>query len=108
VLIGTGAEVAVALAAADTLEADGIATRVVSMPSWELFEEQDETYRAGVLGGDVPRVSVEAAATFGWSRWADSWVGIDRFGASAPGATALDGLGINPGNVVDHARALLA
>jgi transketolase len=107
VLIGTGSEVAVALAAAEELEGDGIATSVVSMPSWDLFEEQDESYRQEVLPAGVPRVSVEAATTFGWSRWADSSVGIDRFGASAPGATVLDELGINPANVVAHARKLL-
>jgi len=108
VLIGTGSEVAVALEAAATLEADGVPTRVVSMPSWELFDEQDQAYRTSVLGDGVPRVSVEAGTTFGWSRFAESSVGIDRFGASAPGATVLDELGINPGNVVEHARALLA
>jgi transketolase len=108
VLIGTGSEVAVALEAADLLTADGVATRVVSMPSWELFEEQPASYRDEVLPVDVPKLAVEAGVTSGWHRWADAAVGIDRFGASAPGAVALANLGINPQNVVEHARALLA
>jgi transketolase len=107
VLIGTGSEVAVALDAATLLEAEGIATRVVSMPSWDLFEAQDEAYRASVFPEGVRRLSVEAASTFGWTRYADDSVGIDRFGASAPGATALDKLGINPTAVVARARRLI-
>ncbi len=108
VLIGTGSEVSVAVEASAVLEGEGIATRVVSMPSWDLFEAQDLAYQTEVLGGDVPRVSVEAASTFGWSRWADASVGIDRFGASAPGATAMAELGITAENVVTYARGLLA
>jgi transketolase len=108
VLIGTGSEVHVCLDAAELLAADGITARVVSMPSWELLEEQDDDYVAGVLPAGVPKLSVEAATTFGWSRWADASVGIDRFGASAPGAVALDKLGINPPNVVSHAKALVS
>jgi transketolase len=107
VLIGTGSEVAVALAAADELAAAGIATRVVSMPSWDLFEAQDDAYRAQVLPREIPTVSVEAASTFGWARYAGASVGIDRFGASAPGAVALDKLGINPAAVVSAARGVL-
>jgi transketolase len=108
VLIGTGSEVAVACEAAERLGAEGVPARVVSMPCWELFEEQPPEYRAEVLPEGVPRVSVEAAATFGWSRWADASVGIDRFGASAPGAVALANLGITPEAVVAAARSLLA
>jgi transketolase len=107
VLIGTGSEVVVALAAADQLSADGIAARVVSLPCWELFEEQSEDYRRSVLDHSAPRVSVEAGVTFGWGRYAHASVGIDRFGASAPGHQALDLLGINPAAVVATARALL-
>jgi transketolase len=77
------------------------------MPSWDLFEDQDTPYRTAVLPPGTPRLSVEAASTFGWSRYADASVGIDRFGASAPGATALDKLGINPTAVVEHARRLI-
>jgi transketolase len=107
VLIGTGSEVSVALEAADQLAADGTSVRVVSMPSWELFEEQSAQYQREVLPAAVPTLAVEAGVTFGWTRWADDAVGIDRFGASAPGAVALANLGINPENVVAHARALL-
>ena len=108
VLIGTGSEVWVCLDAAKELDAAGIPTRVVSMPCWELFEEQDEAYRDSVLPGDVPKLAVEAAASFGWSRWADESVSIDRFGASAPGKIVLENLGFTAGNVAARARALVA
>jgi transketolase len=107
VLIGTGSEVWVCLDAAARLEGDGIPTRVVSMPSWDRFEDQPAEYRRDVLPPGVPRLSVEAAVTFGWSAWADAFVGINRFGASAPGEVVLDKLGINVENVVAHAKALL-
>jgi transketolase len=108
VLIGTGSEVPVALAAAERLEADGVAARVVSMPSWELFAAQDESYRDGVLPPGLPSVAVEAGTTLGWERWADRTIGIDRFGASAPGAEVLERLGITADNVAGAARELLA
>jgi len=107
VLIGTGSEVDVCVRAAETLAADGVAVRVVSLPSWDLFAAQDPAYRDAVLPPGVPRVSVEAGATFGWARWADASVGIDRFGASAPGGLVLDKLGINVEHVVERATALL-
>ena len=107
VLIGTGSEVSVCVAAARRLSADGIRTRVVSMPSWELFAEQDEAYRDSVIPEALPRLAVEAAATFGWERYADEAVGIDRFGASAPGEIVLANLGFTPDNVAARARALV-
>ena len=107
-LIGTGSEVHVCLAAAELLAAEGIDARVVSMPSWELLEEQDEDYIEAVLPSDIPSLAVEASVSFGWDRWADDSVSIDRFGASAPGATALAELGMNPANVAERAKALLA
>jgi transketolase len=107
VLIGTGSEVAVALDAADLLGADGLGVRVVSMPCWELFTEQSDAYRASVLPVGVPTLAVEAGVTQGWREWADAAVGIDRFGASAPGEVALANLGINPANVAAHAVALV-
>jgi transketolase len=107
VLIGTGSEVSVCLEAAAVLDREGIPTRVVSMPSWDRFERQSEDYRREVLPDGVPRLSLEAAATFGWERWADDSIGINRFGASAPGAVALEKLGINVDNVLAHARALV-
>jgi transketolase len=108
VLIGTGSEVSVCVGAAKLLSDSGIPTRVVSMPCWELFEEQDEAYRDSVLAGDVPKLSVEAAASYGWERWADESVAIDRFGASAPGKIVLENLGFTAENVAARARALVA
>jgi transketolase len=105
VLIGTGSEVHVCLEAAAML--DGVAVRVVSMPSWDLFAEQDEAYQDAVLPPEAPTLAVEAAASLGWDRWADDVVALDRFGESAPGAEALDKLGFNPANVASRARALL-
>ncbi len=106
-LVATGTEVAVAVEAAAALFADGIRARVVSMPCWELFEAAGAEYIAEVLPAGRPVVSVEAGVTLGWHRWADATVGIDRFGASAPGGTVLDRLGINPTAVADAARGLL-
>ena len=108
VLIGTGSEVSVCIDAAKDLQGGGIPTRVVSMPCWELFDEQDEAYRDSVLPGDVPKLAVEAAASFGWERWADESVSIDRFGASAPGKIVLEKLGYTAENVTVTARALVA
>ncbi len=107
VIVGTGAEVHLALAAADILAGEGIAARVVSMPSWELFAAQDDGYREGVLSTELPSVSVEAGVTMGWERWVDSAVGIDRFGASAPGGEVLEKLGITAVAVAERVRALL-
>lgn len=108
VLIGTGSEVQLCVEAATELARSGIAARVVSMPSWELFLEQDEDYRLAVLGDGTHRVSVEAGSTFGWSLWAEANVGIDHFGASAPGAELLEKFGMNVANVVEHVHAVLA
>ncbi|CAB4834476.1 unannotated protein [freshwater metagenome] len=107
VLLATGSEVSVCVAAAAELAAEGLVPRVVSMPCWTNFEAQPADYVESVLPAGVPCVSVEAAVTFGWSRWADVSVGIDRFGASAPGDVVMDKLGINSANVAQHARALL-
>ena len=106
-LVGTGSEVSVCLAAADLLVADGLGVRVVSMPCWEDFDLQDEAYQAEVLPAEVPTLAVEAGTSFGWDRWADETVGIDRFGASAPGAVALERLGINAEHVAATALDLL-
>jgi len=106
VLLATGSEVSLCVDAAAELAASGVRARVVSIPSWDRFEAQPADYRASVLPAGVPVLSVEAAVTFGWARWADDSIGIDRFGASAPGATVLDKLGINVANVVARATAL--
>ncbi|MDQ2677621.1 MAG: transketolase [Actinomycetota bacterium] len=107
IVVATGTEVAVAVAAAESLAAGGVPTRVVSLPSWELFEAQDEAYRSSVLPDGVPTVSVEAGVTLGWSRYADASVGIDRFGASAPGGVVLEQLGITADHVAEKVRGLL-
>jgi transketolase len=108
VLIGTGSELAVCTGARDLLAAEGLHVRVVSMPSWDLFEEQTAAYRASVLPAGVPTLAVEAAVGFGWERYADDVVSIDRFGVSAPGATVLEKLGFTPENVAQRARDLRA
>ena len=107
VLLATGSEVAVCLSAAATLADRGVAARVVSMPSWDRFASRGQAARDEVLPPGVPVLSVEAATTFGWQRWADDCIGIDRFGASAPGALAMEKLGINAEHVVDRASALI-
>ena len=81
--------------------------RVVSMPSWELFEQQDEDYKESVLPVDLPTVSVEAGVRMGWERYADAIVSIDRFGASAPGELVLEKFGITPENVARNVHQLL-
>ncbi len=103
-IIATGSEVWVALAAREELD---VPVRVVSMPSWELFEQQDEDYRETVLPEDLPTLAVEAGIAMGWERYADDVVSIERFGASAPGGTVLEKLGITPANVAVHVRELL-
>ena len=111
ILIGTGSEVQLAVEAAEMLAADGVAARVVSMPSWELFAEQDAGYRNEVLPLDVPnRVSVEAGTTFGWERHVGidgESIGLDRFGASAPAPVLFEEFGITVDAVVDAARRVI-
>jgi len=107
VLLATGSEVHLALAARQALQARGVGTRVVSMPCWEAFEALDAGDQDAVLPPGVPTVSVEAGATFGWSRWADAHVGLDRFGASAPAGVLADKLGFRVEDVVDVATGLL-
>ncbi len=107
VLIGTGSEVSLCVEAAALLEQEGIATRVVSLPSWELFEAQDPAYQEWVLPTDLPALAVEAASPFGWERWADDVVGIDRFGASAPGDELMRRFGFTAELVAQRAQELL-
>ena len=111
ILIATGSEVHVALEARGLLSGRGVSSRVVSLPSWELFEEQPESYRADVLPPEIDaRVSVEAAATLGWERYVGlrgAVIGLDRFGASAPGPTVLEHLGFTPERVADEAERVL-
>ncbi|MCA9764095.1 MAG: transketolase [Gemmatimonadetes bacterium] len=110
VILATGSEVSVAVAAASQLDADGIPTRVVSLPSWERFQAQDAAWRERVLPRTLTaRVSIEAASTFGWHAWVGdrgAALGIDHFGASAPGERLFTEFGITPERVVAAVRAL--
>lgn len=108
VLVAAGSEVQHCVAAASTLRAEGIEARVVSLPCWEVFESQDQAYRETVLPADLPAVSIEAGTTFGWSKYANVNIGIDRFGASAPGDVVMEKLGITADAVATAARELLA
>jgi transketolase len=111
ILIATGSEVSLALEAREKLQAEGVATRVVSMPCWELFEEQTQAYRDEILPPSiVARLAVEAGVRQGWERYVGvkgDVICLDRFGASSPGDVALKNLGFNLENVLEHARALV-
>nr|WP_245189009.1 transketolase [Mameliella alba] len=117
ILMATGSEVAIALAARDLLQAEGIGTRVVSMPCWELFEAQDESYRRRVLPPAGPvRVAVEAGVRMGWDRWLcgergsakkSGFVGMESFGASAPAEVLYDHFGITAEAVAEKVKSLL-
>jgi transketolase len=110
ILIGAGAEVWVCVEAAKLLAADGIAARVVSFPSWKIFEEQSAEYKASVLLTGVPKLAVEAGVTVGWWKYVGldgDVIGLDRFGASAPGPRVLAELGFTAENVAAHAKKLV-
>jgi transketolase len=110
VLIATGAEVWLALDAAKLLAADGIQARVVSFPSWKIFEEQTAEYKASVMPAGVPKLAIEAGATLGWWKYVGQEgdvIGLDRFGASAPGPIAMKELGFSAENVAARAKKLI-
>ncbi len=108
VLLATGSEVAVALAAADALQTEGIAVRVVSLPSTSVFDRQDVTYKRALLPDNLPRVAVEAGVTdFWWKYRCDAVVGIDRFGESAPAPDLFKFFGITAENVAATVKAVL-
>jgi len=110
VMIATGAEVHLVVAAAAELTRREVAARVVSMPSWELFETQSMNYREQLLGSGIPRLAVEAGITMGWDRWlgaGGAMIGLDRFGASAPGGVVTEKMGFTVERVVDRALGLL-
>ena len=116
ILLATGSEVSVALAARDLLQAEGIGTRVVSMPCWELFEEQDEAYRKRVLPAGPVRVAIEAGVRFGWDRWLfgergkrekSGFVGMHGFGASAPAERLYKEFGITAEATAEKVKSLL-
>ena len=115
-LLATGSEVSIAMAARDLLQAEGIGTRVVSMPCWELFEQQDEAYRKRVLPGGPVRIAVEAGIRFGWDRWLygergkrekSGFVGMHDFGASAPAGELYAHFGITAEAIAEKAKALI-
>jgi len=110
ILIATGSEVSLIVKAAAELKAVGINASVVSMPSFKLFNEQDEAYKAGLFPEKTPKLAVEAGATMGWYKYVGhngGVIGLDRFGASAPGAIALEKLGISVAHVVEEAKKLV-
>jgi transketolase len=110
ILIATGSEVSIIVKAAAELKAAGINATVVSMPSFKIYDEQPDGYKASLLPEGTPKIAIEAGATLGWYKYIGhngAVIGLDRFGASAPGAIALDKLGINVVNVVEHAKKLL-
>ena len=107
-LVATGSEVQLAVEATSVLSASGTAVRVVSMPCTDRFEAQTAEYQEMVLPPGIPSLSIEAGSTFGWARWVDKSVGIDRFGASAPGGRVMSELGITVEAVVASAQHLLA
>jgi transketolase len=111
ILLATGSEVSLALEARETLQQEGIATRVVSLPCWELFEQQPEDYRNEILPpGVTARLGIEAGVCQGWDRYVGSAgdvICLNRFGGSAPGEVVMRELGFNVDNVLKHAKALL-
>jgi len=111
ILMASGSEVGLIMQAAETLVEAGIAVRLVSFPSWELFKEQSESYRLSVLPtGLKARIAVEAGATLGWKRWVGDGgivIGLDRFGESAPYQEIYADLGLTPERIVREAKALL-
>jgi transketolase len=111
ILIASGSEVSLAVDAHEKLVAEGIRSRVVSMPSWEIFEDQTPEYRENVLPAKVTaRISVEQASTFGWERYVGTsgrMIGMKTFGASAPLKELQKKFGFEPGRVVEVARELL-
>ena len=111
ILIATGSEVSIALEAHYCLIKDNIRSRLVSMPSWELFDRQSRSYRDAVLPPSVrARVSIEAASPLGWERYVGTdgaIIGINRFGASAPGAIVMREFGFTPAHIVETAKAVL-
>ena len=110
ILIATGSEVSIAIKAADELKGAGINATVISMPSFRLYDEQDESYKAGLMPEETPKLAIEAGATMGWYKYVGhngGVIGLDRFGASAPGAIALDKLGISVAHIVEQAKKLV-
>jgi transketolase len=107
ILVATGSEVGPCVSAAQALTASGVATRVVSMPCQELFLEQSVEYQISILPGDVPTLSVEAAAVHGWHRFSHAQIGMTRFGASGPGDAVFAKFGFTAANIQSKGEALV-
>jgi transketolase len=110
ILIATGSEVHLALASSKELKIEGIEARIVSMPSWELFEEQTVEYKLKVLPPELPKLAIEAGVSLGWGKYVGDKgdvIGLDRFGASAPGKVVYEQFGFTVKNVVNRAKRLL-
>lgn len=109
VVVATGSEVGVTMEASKILEDKGYGVRVVSMPSWDLFDEQDKEYRESVLPCGVKTASVEALSTFGWDRYTKGGlkIGLDRFGASAPGSELFEHFGFTPEKIADKLESFI-
>jgi transketolase len=111
VIIASGSEVSIGLGAVEQLESGGVKARLVSMPSWELFDQQPQTYRDSVLAPGVPRLAIEAGVTLAWGRYFETdsgeVIGIDRYGASAPYKTIYEHYGLTVERVVEKAKEML-
>ena len=107
-IIGTGSELSVAVDAAELLKKEGLNVNVVTMPSWERFAALSQSRQDEILPRSIPRISVEAGTTFGWASYATHSVGIDRFGASAPGNVVMAELGITASHVADVTRKAIS
>ena len=110
ILVATGSEVSLIMKAAEELKKEGINATVVSMPSFKIFDEQQKSYKDELFPEGTPKIAVEAGATMGWWKYVGhngGIIGLDRFGASAPGPIALDKLGINVNAVVELAKKLV-
>ncbi len=109
-IVATGAELWVSLDAAAALKKEGVTARVVSMPSFEIFEEQSDEYKASIFPDHLPKLAVEAGSAIGWWKYVGRHgdvIGLDRFGASAPGKIALEKLGYSMSNIASRAKALV-
>jgi transketolase len=112
VIIATGSEVSIAIDAAEQLDSQGTKVRVVSIPSWELFDIQPKTYRDSVLPPEIPRLVIEAGVSLAWGRYLDNdrdiIVGVDRYGASAPYKTIYEHYGLTAQRVVEKVKELIS
>ena len=107
IIVATGSEVSLAIETANSLSQVSLPIRVISMPSWELFESQNQDYKFSVFPDGIPVLSLEAMSTFGWNRYAHASIGIDRFGASAPAKDLMKKFEFTPDSVSVKVKALV-